>query len=158
VAEYVTSVKNINEMQVALGHWVNENTPAKAVIATNDIGAIAFFGNRPIVDTIGLIDPEVVRRKNLPEPTEATIEYLQQRGVTHALLFTRWHPDLICDPHFRIIDRVVLEDNVICGDDRMMVMELDWDLSRQDRPSPEWVEEELVRCRMWKKTRKYLPF
>lgn len=157
VADYVTSVKNINEMQVALGRWVNENTPEDAVVATNDIGAIAFFGNRPIVDTIGLIDPEVVRRKNSDDPVAALIAYLESRGVTYALLFPRWHPNVILDRHFFPVHRVALEDNVICGDDQMVVMELDWDLKKAARPGPDWVDEVVAQCKMWRKVKKFLP-
>jgi hypothetical protein len=145
---YVTSVKNINEMQVKLGGWVRDHTPPDAVIATNDIGAIAFFGGRPIVDTVGLIDPEVVRRRRLPDAAPAMIDYLRQRGVTHALLFPSWHPELVLDPRFKAIDRVLLPDNVICGDDRMLVMELDWEQQRQE-PQPEWMAAEYERSRKW---------
>jgi hypothetical protein len=149
VDHYTTSVKNINRMQVALGQWVNENTPPDAVIATNDIGAIAFFGDREIVDTIGLIDPEVVRRKHRPDATEAMLDYLRQRGVTHALLFPTWHPDLILNRHFYPIKRVVLQDNVICGDDRMLVMKVNWNQPPKDYEAPAWAAQERKQCRIW---------
>jgi arabinofuranosyltransferase len=148
VIDYVASVKNINEMQVALGRWARDHTPPDAVIATNDIGAIAFFGERRIVDTVGLIDPEMVRLRRLADSTGPTIEYLRRRGVTHAMLFPSWHPDLILDPHFRGVDRVVLMDNVICGDDQMVVMKLDWDLKRPE-PQPEWMAGVYETCRRW---------
>ncbi len=149
VDNYITSVKNINEMQVAIGEWVNANTPPGAVVATNDIGAIAFFGDRPVLDTIGLIDPEVVRRKRLPDHTRAMLEYLRQKRVTHALLFPSWHPDLILDSRFKPVHRVVLDDNVICGDARMVVMQVDWHGQRQDHEAPAWWEEEQTNCRRW---------
>ena len=145
---FVRSVKNINEMQVELGRWVDKNTPEDAVIATNDIGAIAFFGHRPIVDTIGLIDPEVVRRRRGPHPTEDLITYLQMRQVDYALLFPLWHADLILDPRFQPIKRVVLEDNYICGDDRMIVCETAWDPAQRSAREPAWMEEERNNCRM----------
>jgi hypothetical protein len=154
---FVNSVGNINDMQVALGRWIDRNTPPDAVIATNDIGAIAFFGDRPIVDTIGLIDPEIVRRKNDPhDPTAAMLEYLEQRGVTHALLFPSWHPDLILDPRLRVVDRVLLDHNVICGDDRMLIMEVDWSSPPSSQPTqPEWVAKELEKCRFWMKLKNF---
>lgn len=146
---FVTSVKNINEMQVVLGKWVDANTPPDAVIATNDIGAIAFFGNRPIVDTIGLIDPEVVRRRRQPHNTQLMLDYLRQRRVTHAILFPRWHPDLLLDPRFVFVEHVALEDNVICGDESMVVAEIDWDRRRTERPNPPWLAEEINNCEYW---------
>jgi hypothetical protein len=158
IRNYVTSVKNINEMQVALGHWIDENTPEDAIIATNDIGAITFFANRPIVDTIGLIDPEVVRRRTQLNKTELMLEYLESRGVTHALLFPSWHPAIILDPRMRPIHRIVLTDNHICGDDRMLVMETDWDASDAGKPLPDWVSEELDHTRSLLKRQRWMPF
>jgi len=157
VEEYVTALENINQMQVALGKWVHENTPEDTVIATNDIGAIAFFSERPLVDTIGHVDPEVVRLRRLPDHKEAMLEYLRKRGVTYALLFPSWHPDLILDPRFKLVRRVVLDDNVICGDDHMLVLKIDWDLNGKDEGEPAWAEEELANCRMWLKAREYFP-
>ena len=143
---YVNSVDNINQMQVRLGRWVDENTPADAVIATNDIGAIAFFGKRTVVDTIGLIDPEIVRRKHKPNGKDLIMEYLQERGVTHALLFPKWHADLLLDARFVWKDRVLLETNVVCGDDRMILSELDWELEADPSDMPEWAAEEIENC------------
>ncbi len=145
---YVTSVKNINNMQIALGKWVKENTPPNAVIATNDIGAITFFGDREIVDTIGLIDPEVVRRKRSPQATEAMVDYLRQRRVSYALLFPTWHPDLILDPHFHAVERIVLKDNIICGDDHMLVMKVNWDQPSRDYEEPTWMVREREQCKL----------
>ena len=157
VDHYVLAVSNINDMQVRLGKWVEQNTPPNAVIATNDIGAIAFFGRRPIVDTIGLIDPEVVRRKRLPNATEAMLDYFKQRKVTYAILFPTWHPDLILNEQLVPIDRVILDDNFICGDERMLVLALDWDGSQTTEPQPAWVDEEYRACKKWLKWRKFLP-
>lgn len=150
VQQYVKCVKNINEMQVELGHWVNENTPEDAIIATNDIGAIRFFGQRPIVDTIGLIDPEMVKRRGAEDRAEAMIEYIREQGASYALLFPGpgWHWDLILDERFQPIHRVVLEDNLICGDNRMIVMQLNWTGNKPYNPPP-WLEEEMENCRMW---------
>ena len=156
--DFVTSVNNINEMQVALGRWVDENEPQEAVVATNDIGAIAFFGNRPIVDTIGLIDPEVIRRRRLDNPTKAMIDYFKQRGVTHALLFTNWHPDILLDPHLKYVHRVVLEDNVVCGGDTMLVSVLDWDLNDESIEKPPWFDEERENCEYYLRYKKILGF
>jgi hypothetical protein len=45
---------------VAAGEWINKNTPVNAVIATHDIGAIEFYGNRKLVDMVGLVSPEII--------------------------------------------------------------------------------------------------
>ena len=41
-----TNTKEIEEIDVALGHWLAENTPQDALIAVDDIGAIAYISGR----------------------------------------------------------------------------------------------------------------
>ncbi len=50
-------------MQASLipwGRWFQAHTPADAVIAAPDIGALGFFGRRRVVDLAGLVTPEMV--------------------------------------------------------------------------------------------------
>src|SRR6185503_3207469 len=54
---YAWGVQNINAMQVHLGRWLDAHTPPSATLAVNDIGAIAFFSRRPVVDLMGLVTP-----------------------------------------------------------------------------------------------------
>ena len=57
---YAWAVQNINAMQVHLGRWVDAQLPKIARIALNDIGAIAFFSRREIVDLMGLVTPAII--------------------------------------------------------------------------------------------------
>jgi hypothetical protein len=47
----------------SIGHWLNEHTPEDARVATIEIGVIGFFSQRPILDTMGLVSPEMTRRQ-----------------------------------------------------------------------------------------------
>lgn len=51
--------REIQEIDVALGRWLAENTPQDALIAVDDIGAITYISERQIVDMNGLVSPEV---------------------------------------------------------------------------------------------------
>ncbi|MEU6641324.1 hypothetical protein ABZ863_02125 [Saccharomonospora sp. NPDC046836] len=44
----------IRDTDVSLGEWINGNLPADAVVGVKDVGATAYFGNRKVIDTIGL--------------------------------------------------------------------------------------------------------
>ena len=54
-----TNIKEIQEIDIALGRWIAENTPQEALIAVDDIGAISYISERQIVDMNGLVSPEV---------------------------------------------------------------------------------------------------
>ena len=44
---------------VRAGHWVNDNTAPTATIAVVDAGAMAYYGNRPTIDILGLNDEHI---------------------------------------------------------------------------------------------------
>lgn len=53
------NTREVQDIDVALGRWLAENTPQDALIAVDDIGAITFLSGRQIVDMNGLVSPEV---------------------------------------------------------------------------------------------------
>ncbi|MCW5873363.1 MAG: hypothetical protein KIS88_01820 [Anaerolineales bacterium] len=88
---YVRDVQFIESEMVATAHWVQENTPADAVLAVHDIGALGYFAPRPLVDLAGLVSPEVVPFIR-DEARLAT--HLDQRGVHYLIVFPDWYPQL----------------------------------------------------------------
>jgi hypothetical protein len=74
------------------GQWFARNTPANAVIATPDIGAIGYFSQRSVVDLAGLVTPAMVPLLARETPEEAVAsfgfaafsrpDYLVDRGPT----------------------------------------------------------------------------
>ncbi|MBK1784369.1 ArnT family glycosyltransferase [Prauserella cavernicola] len=44
----------IRDTDVSLGVWIDGNLPPDAIVAVKDVGAAAYFGNRKVIDTIGL--------------------------------------------------------------------------------------------------------
>jgi hypothetical protein len=52
-------VRNINEVQRAIGLWLAEHTPEGSWIAASDAGAIRYFSDRPTLDLMGLNTPEL---------------------------------------------------------------------------------------------------
>lgn len=75
---------------VAAGRWIDAQAPRDAVVATHDIGAIAFYGKRRIVDMAGLVTPELIPRAG-EEGFEARLEaYLLRAGTTHVAVLTSW--------------------------------------------------------------------
>jgi len=131
---YGREVANIEQMQVSIGRWLDLNTPRDAVVAANDIGAIAYFSGREVLDTCGLISPEALRYLRPGERRDAAVyQFLEETRPDYAVLFPSWYPELInrrtlLDP----VHRVVLTDNVICGGPVMVVYELDWSILEPD--------------------------
>jgi len=57
---YATDVAFIEGEMVDVAHWLADNAPQDALVASHDIGAIGYFSERPLLDLAGLISPEVI--------------------------------------------------------------------------------------------------
>jgi hypothetical protein len=57
---FAADVAIVEGEMVTVAKWLANNTPADALIASHDIGAIGYFAERPLLDLAGLISPEVI--------------------------------------------------------------------------------------------------
>ena len=124
---YAWNVDNINQMHVALGHWLAEHTPPDAILALNDIGAIAYFSERPVVDLAGLVTPEVVPLLHSPDRDARLIDLMAARDVAYVAIFPNWFPEIatrtdVLEP----VHQVTLARNTIAGGETMVVYRAYW--------------------------------
>lgn len=89
---YAWGVQNINAMQVHLGRWLDRHAPPSATLAVNDIGAIAFFSRRPVLDLMGLVTPEILPYRRDGET--GVITYVTERCPDYVVIFPTWFPRL----------------------------------------------------------------
>ena len=75
-----------------LDDWLDEHTLRSATLAVNDIGAIAFFSRRPVVDLMGLVTPEIEAYRR--EGEAGVIRYIGQRCPDYVVIFPTWFPRL----------------------------------------------------------------
>ncbi len=129
---YAWGVQNISAMQVRLGRWVARETPPDALLAVNDVGALTYFGNRRIIDLMGLVTPDVVPARR--QGDAGVLAYLERACPDYLVIFPAWFPGLATRSDlFRPIERVRLAHNVVAGADEMVVYETAW--SRRGRPA-----------------------
>lgn len=120
---YAMSVENINNMQVKIGRWLNKNTEKYSIVATNDIGAIGFFSKRKIIDTYGIITPEIIPLK---KNESKILKFLKNKKVDYLVIFPNWYPKIAESKELIKIYEVQLKNNVICGDKKMVVYKTKW--------------------------------
>jgi len=151
MTRYDLEVKNITQMQVRVGRWLASRDGKPSLLATNDIGAIGFITRAPILDLTGLATPEVIpflRRRAASgsrnygwngASESGLLELLRERRPDYVAIFPSWYPS----PFFRAalgqaVLQVRLQDNLICGDDTMVVYRPSWaaDESRAAGPRP----------------------
>ena len=120
---YAWGVQNINAMQVHLGRWVSDNTPRRATLAVNDIGAIAYFSRREVIDLMGLVTPEILPFRR--EGETGVMEFVAARCPDFLIIFPTWFPRLAARHDLFVpIHRVRLERVEVAGDAEMVVYRL----------------------------------
>jgi arabinofuranosyltransferase len=125
--QYARNVEDIDQMHVALGYWVRDNTAPDAVIALNDIGAIAYISEREVVDLAGLVTPEITPALRAPEQTQRLVDLLAQRDVAYVIIFPNWFPGLASRSDvLNEVHRVTLKDRSITGGETMVVYRANW--------------------------------
>lgn len=88
---YAGNIGYINSQQVWSARWVAENTAPTETIAAHDIGALAYFTRRPLLDMAGLATPSLLAG---PRDVSGVVHLLQKQGVRRALIIPDWYPPL----------------------------------------------------------------
>ena len=94
----------------AAGRWLAANTSPDAVVATHDIGAIAYYSRRRIVDVAGLVLDEAIAHLRDTDPTPYLADLFTRRAVTHVAALRNWlevdnvEPAFVADPSPEILE------------------------------------------------------
>lgn len=128
--QYAAEVRNINDLQIRTAHWLAAHTSPDARVATNDIGAIAFFSRRHILDTEGLVSPEAI----WPKRMHRHLEFLEATRPDVLVIFPEWYPKLAARTDlFEEVARVSAE-KIIAGGESLVIYRTPW--TRPGRLNP----------------------
>jgi arabinofuranosyltransferase len=74
---------------IAIADWINQHVPPQAVIAASDIGVIGFYTQNFVIDTEGLITPEILgeHRRNGPAKDQEVYQYLAKTRPDYLVKF-----------------------------------------------------------------------
>ncbi|MGB2980866.1 MAG: hypothetical protein WBC77_06445 [Candidatus Zixiibacteriota bacterium] len=110
-SQYAWNCQNINEVQVELGKWVNKNTPADAILAVNDAGALRYFGKRKTIDLLGLNSQSVLFNPHLAGKLQfnltTMVEFLTIERARYLVIFPYWFPGVAQAEHFESNFRMI---------------------------------------------------
>lgn len=92
------------------GRWLAEHTPPDAVVATHDVGAIAYYSYRRVIDMVGLIQPDAIAHLHQPDYPAFLAEFFGREKVTHLAVLRNWievanvEPLFVADPKPEILE------------------------------------------------------
>lgn len=90
ISENTILCKYHNDRQVAAGKWLKENTNENTIVAAHDVGAIAYYGERKIIDMAGLVTPELIVHLNDRLYSEYLNKYLVESKVDYLITLRNW--------------------------------------------------------------------
>jgi hypothetical protein len=91
---YGMDVAIIETEMVKTARWIAGHTKREAFIAAHDIGALGYFGDRPLLDLAGLISPQVIP---ILRDEPALAQLLKEEGADYLMTFPGWYPELTED-------------------------------------------------------------
>lgn len=96
------NTREILEIDVALGEWLQANTPNEATIAVDDIGAIGYLSERKIIDLNGLVSPEMwpaIGEDLGLDRDQVTTQLLSESQPDYLVGFPLWHWEIANNAH-----------------------------------------------------------
>ncbi|MDH3521962.1 MAG: hypothetical protein OES32_00115 [Acidobacteriota bacterium] len=131
--QYVRSVRDIEDGDVAAARWLAPRLPAGASLAVNDIGAIKYLlPEHRIFDLAGIVTPEVHRYTRAAVAAggrweEGIRAYLDRVRPDYLVVFPSWFPGLLAsDGSFRPIREFSVPGNIALGGDRLAIYSTPW--------------------------------
>ena len=126
---YANDVRSINEGDVAAARWLAAHTSPDARVAANDIGAMAYFGRRRIVDLVGLASPEVIdvlstTMARSPDREQRLKALLVELGVDYVVIFPEWFPYLAQDAALTEIESFAVPGATALAHERVVIYRL----------------------------------
>lgn len=125
--QYATDVRIIDSELAATGRWIRDNTPSDAVIGAHDIGALGYFSQRYLVDTAGLITPEVIP---FIRDEDRILKFLADKDVDFVVIFPSWYPKMAQSPQLQAVYRSTSPWIVEASGDNVVVYETVWGAER----------------------------
>ncbi len=123
-ARFSWNTRNTQELQETVGRWIALHTSPDAVIATNDAGAIRFFGERRVIDLMGLnYHPAVPARRKGLLPLG---QIMRSEQPTHLAVIPSWFPAFERSPLLRPVFTTRAEHYTVAAapQDRFVVYEV----------------------------------
>ncbi len=127
ITEFSWNTCNVNDVDVAAGKWLRDNTPADATVLATDAGAIRYFGERFTYDAVGLNYHDVLYR---PRGLETVLE-------VKPAYFAIWEPrEAERLPNSVMLQRFTTPHNTILAANVAAIFALDWSEGFFKDPAP----------------------
>jgi hypothetical protein len=125
---YAENCNDLADQHVVMASWMRANLRDEAVVAINDAGALAYLGERRIVDLLGLVTNDL-RAPGHWRAEGPMWEQLERLRPTHLIIYPAFFDDLHRLPVMKRIHAVNIKRETLLGDREKVVYEVLWERS-----------------------------
>lgn len=129
---YLNSCTNVRESNVALARWLQPRVPPEALLAVNDAGVFKYLLRNPVLDLVGLMSPEVTRRRTAAAAQgigygAVLRDVIEERQPDYLIIFPSWfsfpgrHPE-----SFHPLRILNIRDNIAMGSEMIVLYDTPW--------------------------------
>jgi len=126
---YAANASDIRYQHIEMARVVNQRVPADALLGLNDVGAIAYFTDRPVFDVIGLTTNGVAEWSRHGEGTLWEMLERTPRRPDYLAVYPYWLRSFHQTGTWRKLDSVRLKELSIAGEVQMDLLRPDWSLA-----------------------------
>jgi len=127
---YARNVANVGESDVAMSLWIRDHLPKDAVIAAQDVGAIGFLTENPLIDLTGIVTPEILPAiegaAGSPGGRAGLLGFLATRRPDYLMLFADSYPGLLEEVDAEVVERLRIERNVTMAGTDLVLARPSW--------------------------------
>lgn len=147
-AGYARNVTDVESSDVAAAQWLAPRLDTQALLAVQDVGALAFFLPNETVDLAGLTSPEIRSvlfgtgngSGDVGDWQRRLHKHLRERGVDYLVVFEGRYPAIVRSPGFRVMHTLRNPDNRTMAGNVLLIVQTPWcrfPLSESEPAAPE---------------------
>ena len=91
-----------------------------------DIGAIKYQLPNPVIDLVGIVNPDILPRLRTSDWQDRVLEYLAERQPAYLVVFPDFFPQLVRAPGFHRVHSLPIRENVTMAGDELVIFSTPW--------------------------------
>jgi hypothetical protein len=131
---YAGDCEALADQHVVMATWMRHNLRDDVVVGINDAGALAYLGERRVVDLLGLVTNKL-RAPGHWRAEGHMWEQLERLKATHLVIYPAFFDDVHRMPGLKRVHTVNINRDSLLGDKEKVAYDIEWSkLTSPDRP------------------------
>ena len=133
---YLDTISDVESSDVAAARWLAPRLPPQAVLAIQDIGALKYHLPNPVIDLVGIVNPEILPHVRARDGQAGLFAFLAERRPDYLVVFPEYYPGIVRQPGMTPVSSFAIEHNRTMAGDELVVFSTPWNDQPLHEPDP----------------------